>query len=282
MIKKTHVTHFQKDHGPGKLAYTLKKGLVNLGVELVSFEDAEHVACLQWMDEHLTVANFAGKKAAMGPNIWETPSERPYLIDRFSDFIVPSQWVKEKHLSDPLIKEKNVHVWAGGIEADIWKPIDFQPDLDCFIYFKNRTDEECRQVCDVVSQSGLKAVMIQYGSYHEQQLFEVCYRSKFAILLTNTESQGFAYMQILSTGTPCLVLDKDHWTSRDGNLTFPATSVPYFDDRCGTKVSELNSDILNSFISNLNSYSPRDYILENHTISISTQKYLEILENVEL
>ena len=89
MIKKTHVTHFQKDHGPGKLAHVLKQGLVNLGVELVSLADAEHVACLQWMDEHISISDFECKKAAMGPNIWESPSERPYLIDRFSGFYSP-------------------------------------------------------------------------------------------------------------------------------------------------------------------------------------------------
>ena len=282
MIKKTHVTHFQKDHGPGKLAYVLKKGLVEAGVELVSLGDAEHVACLQWMDEHLSVSDFTGKKALMGPNIWETPSERPYLIDRFSDFVVPSQWVKEKHMSDPSIVDKSVHVWSGGIETDIWKPVDFQPDFDCFIYYKNLPKEECQLVCDAVSSFGLKAVMIEYGSYHEQQLFEVCYRSKFAILLTNTESQGYAYMQILSTGTPCLVIDKGHWTSRDGSVTFPATSVPYFDARCGKLISTLTHENLGTFIDGLAEYAPRDYILENHTVEISTQKYLEILENVEL
>ena len=282
MIKKTHVTHFQKDHGPGKLAHVLKQGLVSLGVELVPLADAEHVACLQWMDEHLNVSDFNNKKAAMGPNIWETPSERPYLVERFSDFIVPSQWVKEKHQSDPLIGDKSIHVWSGGIETDTWKPVEFKPDFDCFIYFKNRTQEECQLVCDIVTSLGLKAVMIQYGSYHEQQLFEACYRSKFAILLTNTESQGYAYMQILSTGTPCLVVDKTCWTSRDGASTFPATSVPYFDDRCGTLVPSLSCENLSTFIDNLNTYAPRDYILENHTVEISTRKYLEILENVEL
>ena len=185
-------------------------------------------------------------------------------------------------MTDPLIEDKSVHVWAGGIETDVWKPVDFQPDFDCFIYYKNRSAEECQQVCDAVVQSGLKAVMIEYGSYHEQQLFEACYRSRFAILLTNTESQGYAYMQILSTGTPCLVVDKDHWTSRDGAITFPATSVPYFDNRCGTLVPSLSCENLGTFQSSLDAYAPRDYILENHTVEISTRKYLEILENVEL
>jgi hypothetical protein len=282
VIKKTHVTHFQKNHGPGKLATVLKKGLSELGVELVSLEDAEHVACLQWMDEHLSVPDFDGKKALVGPNVWESPSERPYLTDRFSDFIVPSEWVKNKHLTDPTIEGPNVHVWAGGIETDIWKPTELKPDLDCFIYWKNRPVRECWGACEVVEEAGLNTIGIQYGTYYEHQLLELCHRSRFAILLTNTESQGFAYMQILSTGTPCLVLNQDIWISRDGTVTFPATSVPYFDNRCGDIISELDQESLGSFIDSLNAYSPRDYILENHTVEISTQKYLEILENVEL
>jgi len=279
-IKKVHVTQFQFDHGPGRLANTLKKGLVQSGVELVSFSDAEYIAVLQWIDEHLNVDDFNGKRALLGPNIWEAPSERPAVANKFSDFIVPSSWVRDKHFTDPMSEGKNIHVWSGGIETDIWTSHDVTPDFDCFIYFKNRTSRECNEVIKLVNELDLRATLIEYGAYKESQLFEACQRSKFAILLTNTESQGYAYMQILSTGTPCIVLNKDHLVSRDGLITWPATSVPYFDERCGFIRSRLQIEHLSKMVDTYLTYSPRDYILENHTIEISTARYLEFLERV--
>ena len=280
MIKKTYVTHFQKDHGPGKLAFVLKKGLQQLGVELVSFNDAEHISCLQWIDDKLTVEGFAGKKALLGPNIWESPAERPHVVNRFSDFVVPSSWVRDKHLDEvDLPPEKNIHIWSGGIETDMWKPTPVDPDIDCFIYWKNRDDDELAQVVTTLQQLGLKAALVKYGSYREEQLFEICIRSKFCILLTNTESQGYAYMQILSTGTPCFTINQSMWVSRDGTETRPASSVPYFDDRCGVISDLIDGSKLSNFIDNLSNYNPRDYILQYHTVEKSTMRYLELLEN---
>ena len=280
MIDRIHVVQFQFDHGPGRLANTLKKGLTDRGIELVSFNEAEYIACLQWLDEHLDVADFANKKVLVGPNIWEAPSERPHVAKGFNDFIVPSQWVKDKHLTDPLGQGPNVHIWSGGIETDIWTPHDIAADIDCFIYFKNRSRAELDSLTKTLSDMGLKFGILEYGGYREEHLLEACHRSKFSILLNNTESQGYAYMQILSTNTPCIVLDQDYLISRDGNTRWPATSVPYFDDRCGIKVKTIDREGIGSFINSLDKFDPRSYILENHTIEISTEKYLSLLENL--
>ena len=277
MISKIHVTQFQFDHGPGRLASTLKRGLTELGIELVSLEEAEYVAGLQWMDDHLKVSDFLGKKALMGPNIWETPSERPYLVERFYDFIVPSAWVRNKHLMDPIMADRNVHVWSGGIETDVWRPQEVHKDIDCFVYFKNRAEEDLVKLASQLARTGLKCVLLRYGSYKEEQLFELCQRSKFAILCTGTESQGYAYMQMLSAGIPCLVMDTTSWLSRDATVEVSATSVPYFDSRCGTKnPGELTAETILEFSENYQMFRSREYMLEHHTIRSSTLRYLDL------
>jgi hypothetical protein len=72
---------------------------------------------------------------------------------------------------------------------------------------------------------------------------------------------------------PLFVLNKTLWRN------YPATSVPYFDDRCG-KVSIVNSDILqelNQFIDNIKIYNPRSFIMDNHTDVKSASRYIDIL-----
>ena len=283
MIDNIHIVAKYLERGPGKLVSNLRKGLELLGIEEVSFDKAEHIACLQWGDTWPDISKFDGKRALIGPNIWEAPSHRPEVAVRFQDFITPSEWVKQKHLSDPLMKNKNIHVWSGGLETDTWIPSTMPKDIDCFIYFKNRDRSELEEVIDIVQCEKNIAgpvPVIEYGSYHITQLLELSQRAKFCIFLNNTESQGYSYMQVLSVNTPCLIIDRDYLRSRDGSQTWPATSAPYFDDRCGRKVKTLTTHNLDLFLSSINSYNPRNYILEHHTIEKSVKRYLEILENV--
>jgi hypothetical protein len=70
---------------------------------------------------------------------------------------------------------------------------------------------------------------------------------------------------------PIYVLDTKLW-----NNYFPATSVPYFDNRCG--FIEINLNNLDLFYDKLQEFNPRQYILENHTLMTSAQKYIDILK----
>ena len=182
------------------------------------------------------------------------------------------------------MKDKNIHVWPVGIDTNTWAP-DYtkEKDFDAFMYFKNRDEQELVDLCGILVDAKLEGHVLAYGGYPEDHLLEFCHRSRFAILLTGTESQGIAYMQMLSTGLPLLVINQETWESPPGKV-YPASSVPYFDERCGMIVDSLTLDILEEFIENIKDgmYSPRDYILENHTAELSAKRYLEILENVEV
>jgi hypothetical protein len=125
--------------------------------------------------------------------------------------------------------------------------------------------------------------VFKYGNYHELDFLECAKSAAFAILLTNTESQGYAYMQLLSAGVPCLVFNQDTlYSSPDQPIqSWPATSVPYFDERCGLIEKEISKETIEKFFSvPLQSWDPRSYILENHTIEKSTKKYLKLLSEV--
>ena len=121
--------------------------------------------------------------------------------------------------------------------------------------------------------------IIEYGTYDEDYLKNLCARSKFAILLTGTESQGVAYMNILNSDVPCYVFNKSTWSYND-DIKFPATSVPYFNEQCGVIADDLNLERFEKFIKEVDkkTYSPRSYILSNHTLAHSAQKYIELIK----
>ena len=129
-------------------------------------------------------------------------------------------------------------------------------------------------------EAGLELFYENYPlGLHELDFLECAKSAAFAILLTNTESQGYAYMQLLSAGVPCLVFNQDTlYSSPDQPIqSWPATSVPYFDERCGLIEKEISKETIEKFFSvPLQSWDPRSYILENHTIEKSTKKYLKL------
>lgn len=65
----------------------------------------------------------------------------------------------------------------------------------------------------------------------------------------------------------------------------PVSSVPYWDDRCGMKFSEIDefNSCLTDFINETTkqSFRPREYILENLTLAKSATEYLSIFEEVK-
>jgi hypothetical protein len=130
----------------------------------------------------------------------------------------------------------------------------------------------------------LKFEIIEYGSYKEEQLKNLCSRSKFAVLLTGTESQGIAYMNILSMNIPCFVFNNPTWThEKDKNIKCNASSVPYFDEKCGIISKDVDLKLFKFFLEKVynNDFSPRNYILQNHTLKMSAQKYVDLLKSMK-
>ena len=221
-------------------------------------------------------------KTLFGPNLVVLPTDNIALFEsKERHFLVPSQWVKDLYCQQVFVTPTNIHIWPVGIDTNKWKPgTTSTPTQDCFIYFKNRSKEDLKVVRLLLNKLGLNYTVIEYGSYTEQQLFDTCSASRFAVLLTGTESQGIAYMEILSMNTPCYVFNKPTWSSEDNGITCPATSVPYFNESCGI-VSPQNNVSLEHFKTFLNSvedtqFQPRMFIEQRHSLILAASNLLQI------
>lgn len=254
--------------GPLKVYNNLKLGLEMLGHEVLTNHIGELTGCLH--DSPL--AYTLPPNTLMGPNLFLWPVDIPIYFEKFKNFAIPSDWVRPIYTTSPLYSGHNVYTWSVGINSDVFIN-DRSPTTDCLIYLKNRGSNEYQKVVDMLKRFNQTYTTIEYGKYTEQTYISTLKTCKYAILLTNTESQGIGYMEMLSTDLPCFVFNTTNYCG------FSATSVPYFDSRCGI-ISDFYKDYegdFNNFLKHLFEYHPREYIIEEHTLSIGAKRYIDLL-----
>ena len=148
----------------------------------------------------------------------------------------------------------------------------------CLIYFKNRDDSELQLVKNLLQNLNIDFDLFEYKKYKNSKLKKISKTNKFGILLTTTESQGFAVQEMLSCDLPLIVWDSK--TTQYGDIKVSGTSVPFWDDRCGIKVSnfqELDESIV-FFLKNLNHYQPSMLIREKLTFEVVKENLIKVFE----
>ena len=111
---------------------------------------------------------------------------------------------------------------------------------------------------------------------------------KFGIWVDAHESQGFALEEALSCNVPLLV-----WNAKSINVAtndgrpyidedFPATTIPYWDERCGEYFNDSNEleEKFNLFLSKLHQYRPRDFVIENLSFEKCEEKLFEVINKI--
>lgn len=284
--------------GPGKVVQNLEKGLTQLGIG----HGAEHAyarsakfyhGILQPLPDAKTWWSGLNSNVLAGPNLFVIPSDWPLeQIKAYKHYVVPSRWVHDLYRTFRCMDHATIDVWPVGIDTDRWKscaydiksigPIN-QSDLKCLLYFKNRNVQDLELVKKILGKYGIASRVLEYGSYSEEQMQDVCSWANMGILLTDTESQGIAYMEMLSSDLPLFVFNKSWWESPRKDLRVSATSVPYFDARCGEVSDNVDLKLFEKFLNGVMTwkYRPRSYILENHTLELAAQRYYDLLVQYE-
>jgi hypothetical protein len=84
--------------------------------------------------------------------------------------------------------------------------------------------------------------------------------------------------EMMSCNLPLFVWDKTVWDDYGQNHTIDASSVPYWDDRCGVLIKNNNNIIqmFEEFIKNVNKFNPRQYVISNLTLEKTTKKIINL------
>lgn len=236
----------------------------------------------------ISIEKYPSKKFIFGPHFSVFPNQ---IVRQFNNihnngiYIQPSQpsvntWQSEFNFTNLPMK-----AMPFGVNTEKFKPErDRRENKSVIVYYKNRDPDEF-----IVLKRFLKEKNIEYNvfsyldGYEESDFIKQLKKSKYGILLGRHESQGFAVEETLSCDVPLLVWDvklrKQEWTMREQykNVMSPVTCIPYWDNRCGEvfhNSNELNKTF-NTFINKLDTYEPRQFILDN----LSTEKCYEKWNN---
>ena len=163
--------------------------------------------------------------------------------------LVYSAWMKE--MCEPYWNGA-VGVWPVGIDTEKWKPSNQDMEFDVLVYDKimwkheRQRSELLSPLLSILKQKKLTTATVRYGYYQENKYWELLHKSKAMLFLCEHETQGIAYQQALSCGVPVLAWEQGMWLdpSYYPRIKASASSVPYFDERCGLNSKTWRSSLL--------------------------------------
>jgi hypothetical protein len=240
--------------------------------------------CVYSPSDPIDVSKYPGVFFVFGPHFSTFPNEKILNIQSENTmYIMPSQWCIDDWKKNSLCKNLNMVACPFGVDTDKFiDTIPIQHRKLVFIYYKSRHPHELEFIQNLLTHNNINYRIFHYHQrYNEDEYLEYLKYSKFGIWVDGHESQGFALEEALSCNVPLLV-----WNVRSMNQEYgqnhpdiPATTIPYWDERCGELFYDMNDfkEKVYKFFNNLETYRPREYILENLSIPICEKKFLNIL-----
>lgn len=271
-VERSLISGMADNHQPFKVNQPLGKAILTAGV-------LSNAQTLRWAisqkQKGLIKNIVAGPNIAISPKddggIWRNP-----LLDII---IVPSEWVKDHYISEAPELEKKIRVWSAGV--DLPKDPAVPKQYDFLVFNKISNGALYEQVVDYLKHKGFKVVVLKYGNFKQSDYFKLLDKSKYEIYLSESESQGLSMFEAWARNVPTFIWERGYWETKtyrwDG-----LTASPYLAPEAGMSFKDFEAFAGNLVIFMKGMYTPRKYIQDNFTNSISAQKYFEIYNSVSI
>ncbi len=228
-----------------------------------------------------------------GIGLMTHPSEWPTFCDDYpvAAYLQPSQWARA--IYEPYFCDR-CRVWPVGIDTEAWRPGPATGRNDCcLIYDKIMWDRDMmvprllHPIRAELSRRRLRTLELRYGAYDEKTYAAALRQASFMVFLCEHESQGIAYQECLSAGVPILAWDQGRYLDPNctawGQPDIAATSVPYFDARCGLRFRTIEefAQRLDEFLdlARAGAFDPRQYVMENLRLEHCAAGFVDILDS---
>lgn len=238
--------------------------------------DLSQYDCVYSPSTAIRAVKYPKIKFVFGPHFSVFPDENQMAIIRAPNaiYIQPSEWATKAWL------DRGITIKHVPFAVDINRFREVRPANErnqVFLYYKHRSLNDVQFAMSILQKHGIVGKVFQYGKYTETEYLSYLQQSKFGIIVDAHESQGFAIEEALSCGVPLLVWSITSMNQEYGS-SYPdikATTVPYWDDRCGEVFYEGGEfeTKLQLFLSKIGTYRPRDYIVE-HLSPEACEKHL--------
>jgi len=221
------------------------------------------------------------KKIVAGPGIVSYPLQHHGLIFRpeIDIYLVPSSWVGEFcDFFHPGFKQK-IRLWAAGVET-LDDKIPVNGRAGCLVYKKNSDNKTFSAVLAELAARKIPYSVVEYGKYKRADYLKQLAKTRFMVFLSASESQGLALHEAWMLNVPTLVWNGGHLKTK--NYEWQTSSpAPYLTARAGIFFSgaEDFGGRLEEFLRQINSFSPRQYHLQNFTNALAAQNFLALIKD---
>lgn len=234
--------------------------------------------------------------ALIGPNVAALPEHLPsrgYVHKAF--YLQPSAWVMQMWAREGFSCDR-LKQWPAGIDTEEW-PLrsSSNPKMPILIYHKQRPRSKLAALTSYLEHEHLPYRILEYSNGHSASYTESEYRRQlescsFLIWLGRVETQGIAQQEALSSGVPILVVDAPNYRDAyppppypEQVLDYPATSAPYFDDRCGTIVRSLENVPfgIGYMYDEFNRFKPGDFVRERLNLVSQAKALVSLFSEIE-
>ena len=228
---------------------------------------------------------FPKKKFIFGPHFSVFPDNKLSHINNNcnnSCYIQPSNWVINLWKTFNVDNIIPLKVFYFPVNTEKFKPITNNERKKVFIYFKRRKNEELNVITSFLNNKNIEYKIFDYiKQYDEEDYLKYLQNSKYGIILGAHESQGFAIEEAFSCNVPLLIWNVKSINQEEG-VNYPdikATSIPYWDERCGEYFYDTNEfeSKYEEFINKLDTYKPREYVLENLSVEKCAENFNKLL-----
>lgn len=274
-------------HNKNKIGLELMLNYLHMEYKYGNVEDIQNYDVIYSPSMPIDSSKYPTKYFIFGPHFSTFPDNKLVKINNLyknSVYIQPSQWVvqlwENMNTFNPHLPIKvlpfPVNTYKFTTIADSCKK------ENVFIYFKNRHPAELNVIKSFLDDKLITYKIFDYTKrYNETDYLNYLQKSKYGIILDAHESQGFAIGEALACNVPLLVWDVKSMSQAYGHScpNIPCTTIPYWDSRCGESFFKENelSDTFDRFLLKLNTYQPRQYILENLSVESCSVKLNNII-----
>uniref|UniRef100_A0AB39JBT8 Glycosyltransferase n=1 Tax=Florenciella sp. virus SA2 TaxID=3240092 RepID=A0AB39JBT8_9VIRU len=248
--------------------------------------DADVIYC----PSHPFNANkYPDKRFVFGPHLSIFPDHKLHNIQNKNNsvYLQPSPWARDVWTNWKSIDTESlipVKSFPFPVEIDLFEPNQEQLKENVFVMFKHRKPEELRFVENYLNNNKVLYKTFRYRGYKQEDYIEYLKTCKYGIWIGRHESQGFALEESLSCNVPLLVWNVTNMRQQHGWNGCPdvyGITIPYWSKTCGEyfyKEDEFEKTY-NKFLKNLDSYNPREFILNNLSVKQCAENFDKIFLN---
>jgi len=243
--------------------------------------------CVYSPGNPIDVKLYPNTKFVFGPQFSVFPDKKFDLIhgDKVA-YIILSKWCYDIYAADPLTQGIRLEAIPFGVDTERFREIVPRAQRNkVFIYHKFRNPDELQVLMTLLQMKGIDFRVFSYHQkYQEQDYLDYLQQAKYGIWFGGHESQGFALQEALSCNVPLFVWSVTSMSQEYGSSYpfIPATTVPYWDYRCGEVIHDLRefAPMFEIFLSRLDHYKPREYVLENLSTAVCEQKFIDLVKSL--